>query len=106
MGNHVFRSADDGMIYRFPVIFGTNISNSNVFSARKDDPESIQDAYDIDLQYFEISGETLPRRDADGIMWYQCRYRMPAACSKLEYLRFETANELVPPVRLKDFTLQ
>lgn len=106
LGNHVFRSADDGVIYRFPVIFGTNISNSNVFSARKDDPESIQDAYDIDLQYFEISGETLPRRDANGTMWYQCCYRMLAACSKLEYLRFETANELVPPVRLKDFTLQ
>lgn len=106
LGHHVFRSADNGTIYRFPVIFGTNISNSNVFSARKDDPESIQDAYDIDLQYFEISGETLPARDADGIMWYQCRYRLPAECSKLEYLRFETANELVPPVRVKDFTLQ
>lgn len=103
LGDHVFRSAETGKIYRFPVIFGTNISNSNIFAARKDYAENIQDAYELDLQYYEISGETLPYRDPDGTMWYQCRYAIPADCGKLEYLRFEPIHELVPMVKLKDF---
>lgn len=103
LGDHVFRAVDTGKFYRCPVIFGTNISNSVLDPIRGDEPDNIQDAYTLNLQYTEISGETLPERDADGTWWYRCRYTIPADCGKLEYVRFETANELVPNVKVRDF---
>ena len=83
------------------MIFGTNISNSDVSTERWEGPEFIADAYKVDMQYREVSGETLPIRDADKTMWYQCRYQIPAGCGPLKYLRFESVNELVPEVRIK-----
>ena len=101
LGNHVFQSEKTGEKFYFPVIFGTNISNSNVSTERWEGPEFIADAYKVDMQYREVSGETLPIRDADKTMWYQCRYQIPAGCGPLKYLRFESVNELVPEVRIK-----
>lgn len=102
LGNHVFRSYD-GKIYRFPVVFGSNISNTDANPARNDTPFSIRDAYEFDSQYQEIAYETYPECDSNGKMWYSCRYRLPGDCPDLEYLRFEAANALVPPVRMKSF---
>ena len=105
LGDHVFRS-ENGQIFRFPVIFGSNISNTDTDPARRDDPFSIRDAYEFDSQYQEISYETYPERDSDGRMWYFCRYSLPADCGDVTYLRFESAHALVPPVRVKSFQIQ
>ena len=86
------------------MIFGTNISNSDVSTERRDGPEQLADAYSCDMLYREVSGETLPQRDKDGIMWYQCRYQIPAGNGPLKYLRFESVNELIPEVRIKEFS--
>ena len=102
LGDHVFRSSD-GKLHRFPVIFGTNISNANATPARNDNPFSIKDAYEFDSQYQEVAWETYPVRGSDGQMWYYCRYPLPADCPELEYLRFEPAGALAPAVRLKSF---
>lgn len=104
LGDHVFRSGDSAE-YRFPVIFGSNISNTGTDPARKDAPDSIKDAYEFDSQYQEISFETFPERDKEGRMWYYCRYLLPASCASLEYLRFEPVNALVPQVQVKSFRL-
>jgi hypothetical protein len=103
LGNHIFESETTGKKYSFPVIFGSNISNANVSTERFDGPEKLADAYSCDMQYHEVSGETLPFRDSDGVMWYQCRYQIPANCGKLKYLRFESIHELVPEVKVKSF---
>lgn len=105
LGNHVFQSEKDGTKFYFPVIFGTNISNSDVSTERVDGPEKLADAYSCDMLYREVSGETLPFRDNAGTMWYQCRYQIPAGHGNLKYLRFESASELVPEVKLKEFKL-
>ena len=102
LGNHVFQSEKTGEKFYFPVIFGTNISNSNVSTERREGPEFLADAYTVDMQYREVSGETLPFRDSEKVMWYQCRYQIPAGSGPLKYLRFESVNELVPEVRIKE----
>lgn len=103
LGHHIFRSKTMGMELRFPVIFGTNISNADLNTARYDDPDSIKDAYEFDHRYPEISGECYPERDSSGIMWYYCRYPLPTNCTKLEYLRFESVGACIREVKLKDF---
>lgn len=104
MGDHIFRSQKSGREYRFPVIFGSNISNADVDSVRKDDPDSIRDSYDLNSQYREAAFETLPVHDgADGKMWYYCRYLNPCPCEELEYLRFSPISESIPEVLLKNF---
>ncbi|MBE6405126.1 MAG: hypothetical protein E7040_03805 [Lentisphaerae bacterium] len=102
LGNHVFQSEKTGEKFYFPVIFGTNISNSNISTERREGPEFLADAYTVDMQYREVSGETLPFRDSEKVMWYQCRYQIPAGSGPLKYLRFESVNELVPEVRIKE----
>ena len=101
LGNHVFRSG--GREMRFPVIFGTNISNADLNPARYDAPDSLCDAWEWDRRYPEISGECYPERDEKGVMWYYCRYAVPDGCAELEYCRFEPAGACIPPVRLKTF---
>ena len=103
LGHHVFRCRRSGVELRFPVIFGSNISNTDLNPARYDSPDSLSDAYEIDRRYLEIAGECYPRRDASGEMWYYCRYPLPAGVTDVEYLRFESAGACCRPVRLKEF---
>ena len=105
LGDHVFR-AGDGRLFRFPVVFGSNISNTDTDPARRDDPFSIRSAYEFDSLYQEVAYETYPERDADGRMWYFCCYSLPEECREVTYLRFESAGALVPPVRVKSFYVQ
>ena len=103
LGHHLFRDKASGRILRFPVVFGTNISDSSVNPARQDIPDSIQDAYELDGRYPEISGECLPERDSDGVMWYRCRYPLPAGCTDVEYVRFEPVTPGSNDVKVKYF---
>ncbi len=41
LGDHVFRSAESGKEFRFPVIFGSNINNTHVNPIRSDDPYAL-----------------------------------------------------------------
>ena len=103
LGHHIFRCESSGAELRFPVIFGSNISNTDLKPARYDSPESLADAYEIDRRYLEVVGECYPRRDASGDMWYYCRYPLPEGVMAVEYLRFEPAGACCHPVRLKEF---
>ena len=105
LGNHVFQSEKNGELCRLPVIFGTNISNSDISDQRIDSPSKLADAYECDNQYKEISCETLPEKDEKGVFWFRCRYQLPAGIGPWKYLRFEKRCEAVPAVRLKAFEL-
>ena len=103
LGNHVFLSEENGKEYRFSVIFGSNIGNSDVDYRRYDSPASFRDAFTSDLQYREPSFETLPVLINDE-MWYYCRYVAPCAVETLRYLRFEPASAKNDPVRMRSFS--
>lgn len=103
LGEHVFRSKTTGRMFKFPVIFGTNISNSNVDYSRHEAPNAIDDTFAVDLQYHEASWESLPEIEADGKVWYRTSYPLApnVHADDLEYIRFQSSHALVPPVSLK-----
>ena len=98
LGDHVF--ADEaGKVYRFPVIFGSNISNDNVSALRSEDPEGLRDAWVYNLQHTEVAGECLKVYD-NSTVWYTCRYNLPSEVKALKYVRFEPAPGKDIPVRI------
>lgn len=101
LGWHILEN-EAGKQYELPVIFGSNISNEKVTAVRRDDPHYICDQYLVSSQYEEVSAETLPEIDSDGITWYQCSYLHPEAGAKLKYIRFKPANAYAGKVRIKD----
>ena len=106
LGWHVFQLEGTGEICKFPVIFGTNISNSDVDSnLLQPDPAGLADAFFLEHQYKEISCTTLPEQDADGSFWYTCRFPVSKKAGSLRYLRFEPAHALVPEIKVREFSL-
>ena len=90
LGDHVF--ADEaGKLYRFPVIFGSNISNDNVLPRRTDDPEGLRDAWVYNLQHTEVAGECVKEYEEDSTVWYTCRYPVPPEVKSLRYKTFAPA---------------
>lgn len=101
LGWHIIEN-EGGKQYALPVIFGTNISNEKATAARRDDPDYICDQYRAGKHYEEVSAETLPEIDCDGITWYQCSYLNPEPGAKLKYVRFKAANAYAGSVKVKD----
>lgn len=105
LGWHVFFLEETKEIRKFPVIFGTNISNRKMDPSLKEDPSGLSDAFFLEHQYKEISCSTLPEQDENGHFWYHCRYLVPATVRNVRYLRFEPLHALVPEVAVKNFSL-
>jgi hypothetical protein len=93
LGYHVFRSAENGTFYRFPVIFGKNISNAVNAPARLCDPLSDFDRYIINRQYMEILGGADPVCDKTGKMWYKATYPHPCPGRNLVYKEFRPGGK-------------
>ena len=102
LGDHVF--ADEaGKLYRFPVIFGSNISNDNVLPQRTADPEGLRDAWVYNLQHTEVAGECIKKYDNDSTVWYTCRYPLPPDVKALKYVKFESAPGKDVPVKMHNW---
>lgn len=91
LGHHVFLS-EKGKAYRFPVIFGKNISNAQSSPGRICDPLSEFDRYIVNRQYIEILGGACPEKDKKGRTWYKAFYLHPAPGEKLTFSHFEAAE--------------
>ena len=103
LGDHIF--ADEaGKVYRFPVIFGSNISNNNVLPLRTADPEGLRDAWVYNLQHTEVAGECIKEYDDDSTVWYTCRYRFPKEAQPLKYITFESAPDRDIQVRIRNWS--
>ncbi|MBO4511958.1 MAG: family 20 glycosylhydrolase [Victivallales bacterium] len=100
MGHHVF-SDENGTLYRFPVIFGTNISNDTAKFGRFFNKAVNMDRLSCDMQLIEATGAALPIQAEDGKTYYKTRYALPSPGLKLRYVRFEPASVFVPPVIVK-----
>ena len=103
LGDHIFTD-EAGRQYRFPVIFGSNISNDNVLPQRTDDPEGLRDAWVYDLQHTEVAGECIKEYDDDSTVWYTCRYRFPQEARELKYITFESAPGKDIQVRIRNWS--
>ena len=102
LGDHVF--ADEaGKVYRFPVIFGSNISNDNVLPQRTADPEGLRDAWVYNLQHTEVAGECIKEYDNESTVWYTCRYPLPPEVKAFKYVKFESAPGKDIPVKIHNW---
>lgn len=100
LGHHVFRS-EKGETYRFPVIFGKNISNAKSSPGRICDPLNDFDRYIVNRQYIEILGGALPEKDQQGRTWYKASYLHPAPGEQLTFSHFEPAPGQSATVEIK-----
>lgn len=91
LGTHIFESGEK-QEFRFPVVFGKNISNSSCSPVRGSDPRSDFDRYDLNRQYIEILGGAIPEC-IDGETWYTAFYPHPAPGKVLKYKGFVPAEK-------------
>ncbi len=91
LGEHVFTDTC-GKEYKFPVIFGKNISNAVNSPARVCDVLSDFDRYIINRQYIEILGGARPCFK-DGKMWYKATYPHPDPGQTLTYKEFRSSGK-------------
>ena len=104
LGDHIF-TAPGGEELRLPVIFGSNISNSDVFFVRSDDPEGLRDAWVYNLQHPEVAGECLKTPDEQNCMWYTCKFALPDGSQQWQYSRFEPVDGKDCQVKLKEYKI-
>lgn len=90
LGHHRFRGKSSGCEFRFPVVWGTNISHSGVraYAWEDTDPGREFDQYRIDPLFQEIVFETLPIREEHGEIFFRCAYDHPAPDEELNYEGF------------------
>ncbi len=105
LGEHCFADKT-GRKLRFPVIMGSNISNSHVLPQRGEDPEQLRDSYVYDLQHTEVAGECLKTVDDSGKVWYTCRFDLPDEVENLTCTGFEAAAGRQYQVELKTFSIK
>ena len=100
LGEHLFVS-ESGREYRFPVVFGKNISNTQSSPGRICDPLSDFDRYVVNRQYIEILGGAIPEKDKAGNTWYKAFYPHPSPGEKLMYKCFVPAENFTGEVKVK-----
>ena len=100
LGEHLFVS-ESGKEYRFPVVFGKNISNTQSSPGRICDPLSDFDRYVVNRQYIEILGGAIPEKDKAGNTWYKAFFPHPAPGEKLTYKCFFPAANFTGEVKVK-----
>ena len=100
MGEHIY--ADDaGKQYRFPVYFGSNISNDHLHPARRYLKNSPVDSFAMDMQLIEATGTSLPCIDTNtNKIFYRILVKHPCPGNALHYVRFEPASVFIPEVRV------
>ncbi|MBR4222495.1 MAG: hypothetical protein IKR81_15150, partial [Victivallales bacterium] len=104
IGHHIF-SDEQGKQYRFPVIFGTNISNDTNRFGRFFDKAANMDRLSVDMQLIEATGRSLPIKNADGRVFYKTSYPLPKPGLKLNYVRFQPASVFAPQVQVLEYSM-
>ena len=102
LGDHIFCD-DAGTEFRFPVIFGSNISNEEVSVMRSETPDRFCDSFSHARHFVEVTAETIPFTDDAGTTWYQCTYPYPDCKGELRYKGFRSAHAFAGIVRLLNF---
>ena len=93
IGHHIFEDCNH-KLYRFPVIYGSNISGSGV-SFERNPINKVgfnYDTYTVDMRLMEVTCETLPFRHSNKT-FYRCHYNVPHDVKFLKYIRFEPIKD-------------